>query len=214
MAKKIEPNLHFEGIRIACVGDSLTYGTTLLNKRAECYPARLQKLLGIDYDVLNLGVEGVTVSSFSAKYWGQPTVKNTIEAYRPDYVLLLLGTNDARLKNWSDEDVFASEYAKLLEYFNGLDFSPRLIAMTPPCSFRKIDSEDIDFDVELLAKIVDLQRSALKQTGTKFIDLYSITKDKEHLFAFDKLHLNSKGANFVAYKAYLCLKDMLQDQIQ
>ena len=50
----------------------------------------------------------------------------------------------------------------------------------------------------------------LKENEINFIDLYSMTKDKEHLFASDKLHLNSKGAKFVAYVAYLGLKDTLE----
>ncbi|HIV08528.1 MAG TPA: hypothetical protein IAC79_00230, partial [Candidatus Spyradenecus faecavium] len=35
--------------RVACIGDSITYGTGLADRAAQAYPARLQALLGKDY---------------------------------------------------------------------------------------------------------------------------------------------------------------------
>ena len=37
---------NFDGIKVACVGDSLTYGTTLLNRRVECYPRSEERRVG------------------------------------------------------------------------------------------------------------------------------------------------------------------------
>ena len=33
-------------IRVACIGDSITWGYAMTNRVEECYPARLQKILG------------------------------------------------------------------------------------------------------------------------------------------------------------------------
>ncbi|MDE6188782.1 MAG: hypothetical protein K2G37_00650 [Clostridia bacterium] len=208
MPKIEEANTNFEGIKVACVGDSLTYGTTLLNRKKDCYPARLQKMLGDKFNVLNLGMEGITVSSYSAKYWGQRAMINTLETYMPNYIILLLGTNDARIKNWTDEDVFKKEFTKLINYLKGLSFMPHLLVMTPPNSFKPLEHDDMDFDVELLKKIVDIQRSVLKELNVKYVDIFSMTQNKEHLFSIDKLHLNSKGAKFIAYEAFLHLKNI------
>ncbi len=210
MINQGEEKINFFDTKIACIGDSLTYGSTLLNRKKECYPARLQKLLGEGYDVVNLGLVGHTVNSFCTKFWGQPAMLRSLAEYEPDYILLLLGTNDARLRNWMDESVFRNEYVKLLQYLKNLSSSPTIIAMTPPSTFRDTKKYELDFNIDVLEKIVEIQRSLLKENDINFIDLYSMTKDKEHLFASDKLHLNSKGAKFVAYVAYLGLKDTLE----
>ena len=41
--------------RIACIGDSITWGFTLLNPWKQSYPALLQQRLGPDYEVRNFG---------------------------------------------------------------------------------------------------------------------------------------------------------------
>lgn len=55
---KIHPmNKHKEGqIKVACVGDSITYGSYHLTKRN--YPAVLSKMLGDEYCVNNFGFSG------------------------------------------------------------------------------------------------------------------------------------------------------------
>lgn len=47
-------------IRVACVGDSITYGARLEDREQHSYPAQLQKLLGDDVAVFNFGVGGCT----------------------------------------------------------------------------------------------------------------------------------------------------------
>ena len=43
--------------RIACVGDSITYGYDLMGAfRKYCYPTQLQDMLGDSYQVLNFGI--------------------------------------------------------------------------------------------------------------------------------------------------------------
>ena len=208
---KIEDNkMDFSGKKVACVGDSLTYGTTLLNRKKECYPARLQRLLGSNYDVINLGLVGHTVNSFCSKFWGQPKMIKVLNDYAPDYILFMLGTNDANLKNWMDENVFRSEYTKLVNYLLNLPSNPTIIALTPPSAFSDTCEREVGFDVEVLDKIVNIQKSVLQELDIKFIDLYSMTKDKEHLYSIDKQHFNSHGAKFLAYVAYLGLKDTIE----
>lgn len=206
--------MNFSGKKVACIGDSLTYGTTLLNRKKECYPARLQKHLGDSYDVLNLGLVGHTVNSFCSKFWGMPRVIKMLNDYAPDYILFMLGTNDANLKNWMDEKVFRSEYTKLLTYLKNLPSAPTIIALTPPSAFIDTSEHDLGFDIEVLDKIVNIQKSVLKELDIKFIDLYSMTKDKEHLYSIDKQHFNSHGAKFLAYVTYLGLKDTINREQQ
>ena len=50
-----------ETIKVACVGNSITYGTGITNRDADSYPAQLQKLLGKKYSVGNFGKPGATL---------------------------------------------------------------------------------------------------------------------------------------------------------
>ena len=58
--------------RVACIGDSITYGTGLSNRATQAYPARLQALLGEDYEVRNFGNPGRGMQSGRGK--GSPWV--------------------------------------------------------------------------------------------------------------------------------------------
>ena len=42
-------------IKVACVGNSITYGTGLADRATQSYPVQLQKLLGEHYEVENFG---------------------------------------------------------------------------------------------------------------------------------------------------------------
>ena len=48
-------------IKVACIGNSITYGYGLDNPDKESYPARLQEMLGNNYDVKNFGKSGATL---------------------------------------------------------------------------------------------------------------------------------------------------------
>ena len=53
-------------IRIACCGDSITYGTGIPDRATNSYPAQLQALLGANYDVRNFGRSGARVTQSSS----------------------------------------------------------------------------------------------------------------------------------------------------
>ena len=40
-----------EPIRVACIGNSITYGAFIPNREMNCYPAQLQAYLGDGYEV-------------------------------------------------------------------------------------------------------------------------------------------------------------------
>ena len=48
-------------IRVACVGNSVTYGYALPDREQNAYPAQLQRLLGERYEVRNFGHSGSTL---------------------------------------------------------------------------------------------------------------------------------------------------------
>mgnify|MGYP000729126583 CR=1 FL=1 len=48
-------------IKVACIGNSITFGTGTENPQTESYPAQLQQLLGHNYIVGNFGKPGATL---------------------------------------------------------------------------------------------------------------------------------------------------------
>ena len=47
-------------IRVACVGDSITFGARVEDRKINSYPAVLGRLLGARYEVRNFGCSGAT----------------------------------------------------------------------------------------------------------------------------------------------------------
>lgn len=89
-----------EPIRVACIGNSITYGAFIPNREMNCYPAQLQAYLGDGYEVKNFGASGRTIlSKGDYPYSETDTYKASLE-YQPDIVLIKLGTNDTKPQNW------------------------------------------------------------------------------------------------------------------
>lgn len=200
MAKLPSIDNKFRGIKIACVGDSLTYGTTLLKRKRDCYPSRLQRIFGEDYNVLNMGFAGHTVNPYCDKYWAKEDVVALLEDYRPDYIIFMLGTNDSREHNWTDAKTFEKEYKRLLNFFKSFSNKPCVIAMTCPQVFW--DKKLLDINLNILEQIVDIQRKVLTENKIPYIDIHKLTMSREDLYSPDLVHFNSKGAKFLAFNVY------------
>ena len=50
-----------EKIRVACVGDSITFGSGIRDRQTNSYPAQLGRLLGEKWEARNFGVSGATL---------------------------------------------------------------------------------------------------------------------------------------------------------
>ena len=95
--------------KIACVGDSITYGYGLSNPSQQSYPAVLQSLLGSQHTVGNFGTSGCTLLKAGDKpYWNDANFSAS-DAFKPDVVVIMLGTNDAKPQNWSHKADFSAD---------------------------------------------------------------------------------------------------------
>ena len=76
-------------IKVACVGDSITYGHGISGWARNNYPAQLQKILGDEYHVENFGHSGTTASSKGDKPYNEsPQYELSLE-YNADIVIAL-----------------------------------------------------------------------------------------------------------------------------
>ena len=71
-------------IRVACIGNSITYGYGLADREHEAYPVLLQQKLGAKYQVENFGKSGATLLARGHRpYFQQEEYKKAL-AFRPD----------------------------------------------------------------------------------------------------------------------------------
>ena len=88
----------FAQIKVACIGNSITYGATIVGRDSLAYPPQLQKILGKKWLVKNFGVSGATMmKKGDLPYWNQPKFR-AAKDFKPDVVIIKLGTMTQNLK--------------------------------------------------------------------------------------------------------------------
>ncbi|MEG0456049.1 MAG: GDSL-type esterase/lipase family protein, partial [Bacteroides sp.] len=105
-------------IKVACVGNSITYGSGLADPKTQSYPSQLQQLLGEAYEVGNFGKPGATLLNKGHRpYMEQSEYKDAL-AFAGDIVVIHLGINDTDPRNWPHyRDYFVKDYLALIDSF-------------------------------------------------------------------------------------------------
>ena len=106
----IAPVAQPKSIKVACVGNSITYGAFIPNRDKNSYPAQLQAYLGKEYDVRNFGVSGSTLLSKGDHPYINTQEYINSQKFQPDIVLIKLGTNDTKPQNWKYKTEFENDY--------------------------------------------------------------------------------------------------------
>ncbi len=190
-------------IRIACVGNSITFGSKVENREKNAYPVQLQAMLGEGYDVANFGVSGATLLKKGNKpYWNQPEYKKALE-FKPDVVFIKLGTNDSKLINRQFHNEFNNDYTTLINSFKQVNSSVRVVLLVPIPSFAE-DSNGI-YGPIIKNIIISKTKEVAYQNGVEIIDLYPLFIDREDLLA-DKIHPTAMGATLIAKRLYETVK--------
>ena len=180
-------------IRVACVGDSITYGSGVAEREKNCYPAVLGQLLGAGYEVKNFGVSGATLLKNGDKpYWKQGAFQAATD-FAPQIVVIKLGTNDTKPQNWKRKEEFAGDLAAMVEQFAGLPSKPKVWLCLPVPVHRAnfgINAPGLDEAMALIRQV-----AAEKKTG--LIDLHAALLPHPELFK-DGIHPNAEGAALIA----------------
>ncbi len=181
-------------IKVACVGDSITFGAGIKNRNINSYPAQLGKMLGEKYTVKNFGISGSTVLKKGNKpYWKQTAYKKALNS-SPNIVIIKLGTNDIKTMNWKYSKEFISNYVEMIKSFQNLSSKPTVYICYPVPAYQiKWTINNTTIVNEVIPQIDIIS----KKTGTKIIDLYKELSNKEILFP-DKIHPNKEGAKIMA----------------
>ena len=187
-------------IRVACIGDSITWGFTLLNPWKQSYPALLQEKLGEGYEVRNFGYNDASARFDADTPYVYKRVYRESLAWNPDIVLLMLGTNDTKTRNW-DPDIFRRDYRKIVESYRKLPSQPRVILIAPIRIFPLMRLPLLGVHPETLEEGV---RPAIRETaeaeGLELIDLYDLFSDTT--YCRDGVHPQRTGARMLADAVY------------
>ena len=180
--------------RLACVGDSITFGAAIKDRAKNCYPAQLGRMLGEGWDVRNFGVNGATLLKKGDKpYWKQRAFGQA-HAFEPEIVIIKLGTNDSKPQNWKHKDDYVADYVDLIESFRKLKSKPRVFICYPvPAYPGRWGITDKVMKEEVMPRLDEVA----KKSGCKVIDLYSALSDKKEMFP-DRVHPNADGATVIA----------------
>lgn len=193
-------------IKIACVGDSLTYGSNVKGWKKNNYPALLQNKLGNGYVVNNYGLPGATLMDSPMKYSLSKEFKQSLD-FKPDVVVMMIGTNDSWRTIKQIQSGFMSEYKNLIEEYNKVNKNVKFKILIPPKANKLIKKEMFYIkDDTLLKHITPIIREVAESEGIDLIDLRSEFKDDKSLYSSDKVHINKKGTNKLANIIFESLK--------
>lgn len=188
-------------VKIACVGNSITYGYTIENRERDSYPAQLQRMLGEGYTVGNFGKSGATLLNKGHRpYMKQEEFQKAL-AFAGDIVVIHLGINDTDPRNWPDyRDFFVRDYLALIDSFRVVNPDVRiLVARMTPIADRhpRFESGTRDWHGEIQQAIETVARYA----NVQLIDFH------EPLYRYpfmlpDAVHPTVEGAGILAKIVY------------
>lgn len=183
-----------EPVKVACVGDSITFGAGVENREKNCYPAQLQELLGEGYEVRNFGNSGSTMLKKGDKpYWKQKSFADA-KAFAPNIVVIKLGTNDTKPQNWKHGSEYSADYLAMIEEFRALESKPKIFVCLPvPVFATRWGINDATVNADVIPAI----KGIAKATGAGLIDLNTPFLGKAEVVP-DKVHPNAAGAKIIA----------------
>ena len=188
-------------IRVACVGNSITYGTGIEDREHFSYPVQLQKMLGDKYVVGNFGKPGATLLRHGHRpYFEQNEFKEAMR-FKGDIVVIHLGINDTDPRNWPNyRDEFVTDYLALIDSLRSVNHNAHfIIARMTPIAHRhprfisgtKLWHTEIQQAIETVAKV----------SGAELVDFHAPLYPYPNLLP-DAIHPNAEGAGILARTVY------------
>ena len=199
-----------EKTKVACIGDSITFGLGLPNREAECYPAQLQTMLDEkfpgQYEVRNFGNSGRGIYLDSMRgnekrgFRWMKEHKAALE-WGPDIVICNLGINDngeyiKEYRGGRRRGQFCEDYVAMLSDYVKDGRNPKLFIWTKLAPLAA--GQRFYRSVEPFLMQTDLENVARKMNA-RGIDMQTPLRDNmEKIFAKDKIHPDAEGARIIA----------------
>ncbi|MBE6343624.1 MAG: hypothetical protein E7065_09600 [Lentimicrobiaceae bacterium] len=194
--------LRFSKTKVACIGNSVTYGYGHDNPAETSYPSQLAKMLGDDYEVGNFGKSGATLLRKGHRPYNEQEEYQKALEFVPDIAIIHLGLNDTDPRNWKYyKREFISDYVALIEAFEEVnpDIEIYICRMTPIFHWHhrfKKGTRDWYWEIQ-----ETIENIAYNIAEVKLIDLQETLYHRPDLMP-DALHPNPEGAKLIAERVY------------
>ena len=187
-----------EPVRVACVGDSITYGHGIKDRLHDAYPGVLSSMLGEKYDVRNFGVSGTTtMMDTDMPYMNEQAYKDALE-FNPQIVTIKLGTNDSKPFNWKEQEHFKKDLKTLIESFRSLPSKPKIWLCLPVPAYGHAWSIN---DSIIYNGVIPYIKEVAQEEDLSLIDLNTPFQNKKQYFP-DTIHPNEEGEKMIAEIIY------------
>ena len=183
-----------EPTRVACVGDSITFGHGIKDREHDAYPGVLSTMLGQKYDVRNFGVSGTTtMMGTDMPYMNEQAYKDALD-FNPQIVTIKLGTNDSKPFNWKESEHFKQDLKTLIESFRALPSKPEIWLCLPVPAYGHAWGIN---DSIISNGVIPFIKEVAQEENLPVIDLNTQFQGKRQYFP-DTIHPNEEGEKMIA----------------
>lgn len=197
-------------VRLACVGDSITWGYGIHDRAHHSYPVQLAALLGTNWEVRNFGVNATTLlHQGNLPYVKQKAYPRAL-AFKADVVVIDFGANDSKhpnddsldarhaVNNWQYKTNFVRDYKEMIAAFRRANPRAKIFICLPTPDYPGrwgISGKTIhDEMIPMIWRVA-------RETDVTVIDLYTALSGHKDLFP-DTVHPNAVGAGLLAKAVY------------
>ncbi|MBR3685295.1 MAG: hypothetical protein IKL86_03380 [Clostridia bacterium] len=193
-------------IKVACVGDSITYGMSVVNWFKNTYPKQLGELLGDEYHVQNFGFSAKTAQENNKESYRATKLYEKSKEYQPDIVILMLGSNDSKPENFVSKEYFKQAERELIEIYLNLESKPRLILATVNAGFYVHGATEGSYMYDINGTNINIINEAVYELAEEYnlelVDTYALTKDHPEYYKIDGIHPDKNGQKAMAEAFY------------
>ncbi len=202
-------------VRVACMGDSITFGARIADRANSSYPARLAARRP-NAEVRNFGVGGATLLRRADHPYSATAPWRAALAWRPDVAVVVLGTNDtcqtSRRRNWEHEADLEQDARAMVDAL--LEANPKMrILLASPTNMVSSQPGLDDArrqDLGARARRLDRVAAALRAVAAHRDDRVDHVDLRRLLGArdvVDGVHPNPFGADRLAQRVHEVLED-------
>lgn len=180
VVETVEEPKEQEILKVAIIGDQMALGEKMDNAETDAYPVQLQSLLGENYILKTFAVKNATVLRNGNQPIWEDTLFQQAQDFQPDIVILHLGWNDTKIKNWYKYgDEFIINYNEMIDTFAILKSKPKVMLCRPTRIFDIVNGMN---DSTLTVGILPNIDSVGVRKDLEIIDLYQFLGKRGDLF--------------------------------
>lgn len=196
----VRGELRAQARRVACIGDSITFGARIPDREHNAYPAQLAARLGPSHEVRNFGVGGATLIRDGDRPYTKTKAFADALAWRPEVAIVQLGTNDTvegKRGNWSKRSSLAASAEEIVDRLRkaNVDVEVLLVAPSPIFAKKRGLSEarrkNLEERAPRLREIARVLKTVAFEKSVRFVTLDRVLRARD---VTDGVHPTSFGA--------------------